>query len=92
MRSRPLWLGLLGTLALAGLPAPAGAQALGTEFQVNTYTTSHQLSSGPGAHQVAADASGNFVVVWNSNGQDGSLDGIFGGMTAEARLWAASSA
>ena len=39
MRALRSWLGLLGTLALAGLPAPAGAQPVGSEFQVNTYTT-----------------------------------------------------
>jgi len=74
------WLGLLGTLALAGRPAPAGAQAVGSEFQINTYTTSNQQtrSFGSAGSLVAADASGNFVVVWQSLGQDGSGDGIFG--------------
>jgi len=52
--------------------------ALGTEFQVNTYTTGDQ--GYPVA--VSADAAGNFVVVWNSepsypappsDGQDGPL-------------------
>ena len=42
MRARRLWFGLLGTLALATVPVPAGAQAVGEEFQVDTYTTSHQ--------------------------------------------------
>jgi hypothetical protein len=46
---------------------------LGPEFRVNTYTTSYQ-----GGPSVAADPSGNFVVVWHSNTQDGSLYGIFG--------------
>jgi len=45
----------------------------GPEFRVNTYTTSYQR--GP---SVAADSSGNFVVVWQSLGQDGSAYGIFG--------------
>lgn len=45
---------------------------LGSEFRVNTFTTSAQ--SGPA---VASDASGNFVVVWTST-QDGSLSGVFG--------------
>src|SRR5436190_796399 len=40
--------------------------ALGPEFRVNTYTTSDQSSP-----SVAADAAGNFVVVWSSFGQDG---------------------
>ena len=78
MRALRSCLGLLGTLALAGLPAPAGAQAVGSEFQINTYTTGRQLTASVGAHLVAADASGNFVVVWQSVGQDGSDDGIFG--------------
>jgi hypothetical protein len=50
----------------------AGAP-LGSEFRVNTYTTSNQ-----GRPSVAADASGNFVVVWQSAAQDGSSDGVFG--------------
>jgi hypothetical protein len=46
---------------------------LGSEFPVNTYTTSYQS-----APSVAADPSGNFVVVWQSFGQDGYLYGLFG--------------
>ncbi len=49
---------------------------LGTEFQVNTYTTGNQ-DTYPSSN-VAADALGNFVVVWTSSGQDGSLKGVFG--------------
>ena len=45
----------------------------GSEFQVNTYTTISQ-----GFPSVAMDASGDFVVVWESWGQDGSEGGIFG--------------
>jgi hypothetical protein len=52
--------------------ASSGAP-LGPEFRVNTYTTDLQIGSG-----VAADPSGNFVVVWNSVGQDGSDYGVFG--------------
>jgi hypothetical protein len=52
--------------ASSGVPA-------GPEFQVNTYTTSYQLSSA-----VASDSAGNFVVVWESGTQDGSLRGVFG--------------
>ena len=46
---------------------------LGPEFRVNTYTTASQIDP-----SVAADSSGNFVVVWNSYGQDGSSWGVFG--------------
>jgi len=46
---------------------------VGAEFQVNTYTTSYQVQP-----SVAADGSGNFEVVWQSNGQDGSFVGVFG--------------
>jgi hypothetical protein len=55
----------------AGLP-------LGGEFQVNTYTTRDQDEPA-----VAADATGDFVVVWRSfydffaPGQDGSDSGVF---------------
>ncbi len=47
--------------------------ALGDPFQVNTYTTSYQRRS-----SVAMDPAGNFVVVWESSGQDGSFGGVFG--------------
>ena len=48
--------------------------AVGGEFQVNTYTTNSQFSS-----SVAMDADGDFVVVWQSYGQDGSYyGGIYG--------------
>jgi hypothetical protein len=50
----------------------AGAP-LGSEFRVNTYTTGNQ-----GRPSVAADSSGDFVVVWQSATQDGSGDGVFG--------------
>ena len=53
---------------LAASGAPAGA-----EFRVNTYTTGHQ-----DAADVSADAAGNFVVVWQSIGQDGYGHGVFG--------------
>jgi hypothetical protein len=45
---------------------------VGPEFRVNAYTTYHQLRP-----TVAADASGNFVIVWMSE-QDGDAFGIFG--------------
>ncbi len=45
---------------------------IGSEFQINTYTTDAQDSA-----SVASDAAGNFIVVWESFGQDGSTDGVF---------------
>lgn len=61
-------------LALA-VPSPrlVNAQVLGSEFQVNSYTTGLQRSS-----DVAADGLGGFVVVWASVGQDGADYGVFG--------------
>ena len=47
--------------------------AQGAEFQVNTYTTSEQRSAA-----VAANAQGNLVVVWQSNGSNGLDDDNFG--------------
>jgi hypothetical protein len=46
---------------------------LGGEFQVNEYTTSHQLLS-----DVAVDEDGNFVIVWESYAQVGGNFEIFG--------------
>src|SRR5262249_23667920 len=68
---------LLLACVLGGVSAPtlrAQAPALSAEFQANTYTTSSQYFP-----KVAANASGNFVVVWSSNaGQDGFQGGVFG--------------
>ena len=51
----------------------AGGVATGDEFQVNTFTTESQDRP-----FVASDPAGNFVVVWDSDGQDGSGKGIVG--------------
>lgn len=47
--------------------------AVGVEFQVNSYTTSMQVRPA-----VAQSASGDTVVVWESEFQDGSAYGVFG--------------
>jgi hypothetical protein len=72
------------SLAWGGLtlPSPAYSQVpLGSEFQVNTYTTEDQAGGA-----VASDPQGNFVVVWSSEDQDGDRGGVFG------RRYAASGA
>jgi hypothetical protein len=46
---------------------------LGGEFRVNTFTT-----GGQGAPSVSSDATGDFVVVWDSADQDGNGRGVFG--------------
>jgi phosphoheptose isomerase len=46
--------------------------AQGTEFLVNTYTTSFQRFP-----SVAIDSDGDFVIAWQSSGQDGSYYGIY---------------
>lgn len=62
-----------GVLALLSLvPSAVGAQLIGSEFQVNSTTTDYQ------AHPaVASGPSGGFLVVWDSEGQDGSARGTF---------------
>ena len=71
---RAAWLSGAGALALALLAFPAaGTEMLvpqGTEFQVNTYTALFQESP-----SVAADADGNFVVVWSCDGASGTDTG-----------------
>jgi hypothetical protein len=44
----------------------------GSEFRVNTYTTSNQKTSA-----IAGLADGGFVITWESYGQDGSSFGIY---------------
>jgi hypothetical protein len=70
---RPLPLLFLAALPLSPGLAWAQGNPLGPEFLVNTYTTANQARS-----DVAADLSGNFVIVWASQGQDGSYNGVFG--------------
>jgi hypothetical protein len=50
----------------------ADASPREAEFQVNTFTTGAQV-----APRLASDANGNFVVAWQSAGQDGSGSGVF---------------
>ena len=50
----------------------AAGNAVGGEFQVNSETAQQQT-----APAIAMDAAGNFVVAWQSQGQDGSGEGIY---------------
>jgi hypothetical protein len=58
----------------SALAAAAFGQApkRGPEFLVNTYTTEQQERAA-----AAMDADGDFVLVWESEGQDGNREGIF---------------
>ncbi len=57
----------LGAFSVA-IALPAGAQSpVGAQFQVNTYTDNYQYRP-----SVAADADGDFVVVWQSYGSSGT--------------------
>ena len=74
MSPRRLKFLLLGA-ALASSAATLPRAAFGPdgpEFQINTYTTNTQ-----GDPAVAVGPSGDFVVVWESFGQDGSGFGVF---------------
>ena len=75
MRTSPIGRILLGAIVVACASTSPSAQLLpaGQEFQINTYTTNTQ-----GEPAVAVDPWGNFVVVWESFGQDGSGFGVFG--------------
>ncbi|MEM7344608.1 MAG: hypothetical protein AAF485_10220, partial [Chloroflexota bacterium] len=75
-RSEWLALAMAAGLMMGQASQPFLAQAAdsaGSEFQVNSYTTSYQTSA-----SVGLDAEGDFVVVWQSaNDQDGSVFGIY---------------
>ncbi len=60
-------------LGIYGQRYDSTGATVGSEFQVNTYTTSSQFRP-----SVAMDNSGNFVVTWSSYGQDGNNNGIYG--------------
>ncbi len=61
------------TLSLFGQILDNDGTKIGSEFQVNSYTTGEQLLSA-----IASNGSGYFVVWISQSGQDGSLHGIFG--------------
>jgi large repetitive protein len=48
-------------------------ERVGSEFQVNTYTTDLQQSA-----SVCSADDGNFIVAWHGYGEDGDLFGVFG--------------
>jgi Ca2+-binding RTX toxin-like protein len=50
----------------------AAGVKIGSEFRVNTTTNSNQ-----NAPSIAIDADGDFVIAWESRGQDGSGDGVY---------------
>ena len=51
----------------------ASGVVVGTETVANTTTSLAQITPA-----IGADSAGNFVIVWDSYGQDGSMNGIFG--------------
>jgi hypothetical protein len=69
--TRPALIGCI--LILARLVAGAQQLTLGSEFQVNTFTTDTQRYP-----SLASAGDGSFVLVWEGYGQDGSKAGVFG--------------
>jgi hypothetical protein len=73
---RPTWCLTAAVAAIAGLCVSSGAFAqkspVGPEFQINVFTNSPQEFPA-----VASDADGDFVVTWDSAGQDGQGHGVF---------------
>ena len=50
----------------------ASGTAEGSQFQVNTYTAGNQANP-----SVAMDSAGDFVITWQSYGQDGNDYGVY---------------
>ncbi len=69
LRRLALAIGLGLSLAPAVHAAPG--DPVGPEFQVNTYTSDDQIFP-----SIAVDADGDFVIAWESEGQDGDGYGI----------------
>ena len=63
--------------AAAVTVTPVSVTTLGGETKVNTTTADVQTIQANVSQAVAADASGNFVVVWASNLQDGAGYGVY---------------
>lgn len=61
----------------AGISVVRTITSTGSETRVNTTTTNTQFGGDVNAKGIAVDASGNYVVVWDSNLQDGGQHGIY---------------
>ena len=76
LRHQILTIGVFLNLFILSLLGPLCTEAavkIGPEFQVNTYTDNDQRNP-----SVTELSGGGFVITWNSDGQDGSVDGIYG--------------
>ena len=62
-----------GALATVDVDVVAPPVSAGSDGQVNTYTTNNQLKP-----SIAVLSDGGHIVTWNSYGQDGSSNGVFG--------------
>src|SRR5262249_8372994 len=74
----------INTASVQGRRFDSSGSPIGSQFQVNTYTTGNQLFS-----SVASDSSGNFVVVWESYG---SVGGDVSGSSIQGQRYDASGA
>jgi hypothetical protein len=61
-----------GAYGIFGQRFDSSLSPIGSEFQINTYTSASQTRS-----HVATDPAGNFVVAWSSDFQDGGYQGVF---------------
>jgi hypothetical protein len=86
MRNRVRSAALFASVALT-VSLDAYAQIrVGAELQVNTFTDHRQ-----GAAAVSADAGGAFVVVWDSQFEDGAYTGIFARRSTPPSIWPMTS-
>jgi YVTN family beta-propeller protein len=72
---------LSGSADVFGRSFDSAGMALGTQFTVNTYTTSTQRGG-----SISGNGADRYVVVWDSRDQDGSGRGIFGQRYARATV------
>jgi subtilisin-like proprotein convertase family protein len=63
----------INSLGVYGQKFDKDNKKIGGEFQINSYTDNYQTDP-----QIASLKEGKYVVVWTSQGQDGSFSGIYG--------------
>lgn len=74
--------GIVGLLVIGSSALAQGVAPIGGQFQINTYTTNHQVTAA-----LASDAEGAFVVVWGSLG---GVDTDLTGWSIQARRYDAT--